>query len=75
MRDNFINRGTGVTAGSGKGWVMSMVDWAEEIVFIKTNGTRMTWIARIRADLGFLNYIFLSAQFNLIEYNNYNVIY
>jgi len=33
--------------------VMGVVVWVDEIVFIKLKGTRMTRIARIRADLGF----------------------
>ncbi len=34
----------------------------EEIVFIKSKGTRMTRIRRIRTDLGFLIQIFLSVN-------------
>ena len=33
---------------------MSMVIWADEIVFIKEKGIRMTRIGRIYTDLGFL---------------------
>ena len=42
-----------MTAGYGRGWFMGMVVWVEEIVFIKSKGTRITRIARIRTDLGF----------------------
>jgi hypothetical protein len=52
-----INRCSDVTAGYGKGYIMSMVVWFEEIVFIKPKGTRMT---RIITDLRFPIQIFLS---------------
>jgi hypothetical protein len=53
LSDDFINGGADVKAGFGRGWIMCMVVLVEELVFIKTKGTRMTRIARIRADLGF----------------------
>jgi hypothetical protein len=46
------NAGTVVTAGYGIGWIIGMFVLVEEKVFIKPNRTRMTLIARIRADLG-----------------------
>ena len=46
-----------MTAGYGTDWVLSVVVWGgDEIVFIKSKGTRMTRIARIRADLSHLIY-------------------
>jgi hypothetical protein len=42
-----------VAAEHGIGFVLGVVVWIVEVIFIKTNGTRMTQIARIRADLGF----------------------
>jgi hypothetical protein len=50
----FPKRNCRVTAGYGIGFVLGVVVWIDEVVFIKTNGTRMTQIARIRADLGIL---------------------
>ena len=60
LRDDFINGGAEMTAGSGIGWVLGFVVWGDEIVSIKSKGTRMLRIARIRADLGFLIQIFIS---------------
>jgi hypothetical protein len=34
--------------------VLGVVVWIDEVVFIKSKGTRMPLIARIRADLGVL---------------------
>jgi hypothetical protein len=50
---DFINGVADVTAGYGIGLVLDVVVWIDDAVFIKSNGTRMTLIARIRADLGF----------------------
>jgi hypothetical protein len=46
--------GADVAAGYGIGLFFCVVVWVYEIIFIKLNRTRMTLIARIRADLGFL---------------------
>jgi len=51
---DFINGGADVTAGYGLGWNMGMVVLVEEIVVIKTKGTRMPRIRRILMDLGVL---------------------
>ncbi len=42
-----------MAAGYVRSWVMDVVVWVEEIVFIKSKGTRMPRIRRIRTDLGF----------------------
>jgi hypothetical protein len=39
------------TTGYGIGWVLDVVVWIDEVVFIKSKGTRMPQIARMRADL------------------------
>jgi len=44
----------GNTDGGAPEGGMGVVVWVDEVIFIKLNGTRMTRIARIRADLGFL---------------------
>jgi hypothetical protein len=59
---DFINGGADVTAGYGRGWVMGMVVWVDEIVFIKEEGTRMARIRRIRTDLEILIQIFPSVN-------------
>ncbi|MCG2737526.1 MAG: hypothetical protein L6282_14175 [Candidatus Methanoperedenaceae archaeon] len=48
-----MNRCPDVTAGYEKGYIIGMVVWVEEIVFIKPKGTRMTRIRRILTDLRF----------------------
>ncbi len=40
----FINGVAEVTAGYGIGWVLDVVVWVDEVVFIKSKGTRMTQI-------------------------------
>jgi hypothetical protein len=42
-----------LTTGYGFGVVLGVVVWIDEVVFIKSKGTRMPLIARICADLGF----------------------
>jgi hypothetical protein len=48
-----------VQRGYGIGWVLGVVIWIDEEVFIRSKGTRIPLIGRIRTDLGVLIKIFL----------------
>jgi len=53
-----------MTAGYGIGWVLGVVVWIDEVVFIKLNGTRMTRMTRIAR---------INTDFSIIRVNRRNL--